>query len=170
MTDLPPARNERAPYRIAMVCLGNICRSPMAQVVLTERLAEADLQDRVSVESCGIGDWHVGEPMDDRAAATLHAHDFDPSAHRARQLTAAWFDDYDLLLTMDRANYRDALALAPSPEAADRVRMYRAYDPDADSDDEVPDPWYGGPEGFERVLATIERTTERLVARLAESA
>lgn len=153
-----------------MICLGNICRSPMAQVVLTERLGEAGLADRVEVESCGIGGWHIGEPMDDRAAATLDAHGYDPSAHRARQLTAAWFDDYDLLLTMDHDNYRGALALAPSAETAERVRMYRAFDPDATDDAEVPDPWYGGPEGFERVLATIERTTKELVTRLEEIA
>lgn len=170
MTELPPARDPHGPYRIAMVCLGNICRSPMAQVVMTDRLDDAGLSERVTVDSCGIGDWHAGEPMDDRAAATLNAHGYDPTAHRARKLTAAWFDDHDLLLCMDHDNHRAALALARTADA-DRIRMYRAYDPDAPgADAEVPDPWYGGPEGFERVLATIERTTKELVVRLERTA
>lgn len=170
MEDLPPAQDPSGPYRIAMVCLGNICRSPMAQVVLTERLDDAGLSDRVVVDSCGVGGWHAGDPMDDRAATTLRARDYDPSLHRARMLTPEWFDDHDLLLTMDHDNYRDARDLAPHREPADRVRMYRRFDPEGgDGDDEVPDPWYGGPDGFERVLATIERTSEALVGRLRQT-
>ncbi|MGH3359690.1 MAG: low molecular weight protein-tyrosine-phosphatase, partial [Nocardioidaceae bacterium] len=139
-------------------------------VVLGARLDEAGLSGRVEVDSCGIGGWHAGERMDDRAAATLSAHDYDPTSHRARQLTAAWFADHDLLLAMDHDNDRQARALAPSSADADRVRMFRSFDPEAsEADDQVPDPWYGSPEGFERVLATIERTTKAIVAALDES-
>lgn len=168
MTDLPPPADPDRPYRIGMVCLGNICRSPMAQVVLTAAIESAGIDDRVDVDSSGTGGWHRGDRMDDRAAATLDRHGYDPTAHRAQQFAGRWFDDHDLLLTMDRANYEDVLALAPSDEAAARVRMFRAYDPEATAeDDEVPDPWYGGPDGFERVLSTLERTTKHLVSRLA---
>ncbi len=168
MTTLPPAQDPRRPYRIATVCLGNICRSPMAEVVLTAALANAGLSDRVEVDSSGTGGWHTGDPMDDRAAATLEAHGYDPTRHRAQRFAASWYAEHDLILTMDRSNHRDVLASAPSPADAERVRMFRAYDPDAsEGDDEVPDPWYGGPEGFERVLVTVERTAKAIVDEVA---
>lgn len=160
-----------APYRIALVCLGNICRSPMAEVVLHHRLEESGLADRVELGSAGTGDWHVGEPMDRRAAATLAAAGLDPTAHRARQLAAdgpSGFGAADLLLVMDRTNLRDVLDLGAPPE---RVRLFRAFDPAAggDLDDlEVPDPWYGGPEGFDEVLAMVERTSRALTRVLDE--
>lgn len=164
MTDLPPIKDPSRPYRIATVCLGNICRSPMAEVVLTAALEDAGLADRVEVDSSGTGGWHIGDPMDDRAAATLYAHGYDPTRHRAQSFDATWYDEHDLILTMDDSNYRDVVASAPTPADAERVRMFRAYDPEATEDDaEVPDPWFGGPEGFEGVLATIERTTKSLV-------
>lgn len=167
MTGLPTTQDTNRPYRIGMVCLGNICRSPMAQVVVTSALDDAGLDGEVEVDSCGTGGWHAGEPMDDRAAATLSAHGYDPTKHRAQQFTADWYANHDLLLTMDHDNYRDVVALAPTGEAAERVQMFRTYDPSgSDSDDEVPDPWYGGPAGFERVLTTIERTAKELVAQV----
>src|SRR5690625_1413905 len=170
MTDLPPNQNPNRPYRIATVCLGNICRSPMAEAVLTAALEDAGLIDRVEAASSGTGRWPTGDPMDDRAATTLAAHGYDPTRHRAQRFDASWYDEHDLILTMDSSNHRDVRALAPSPADADRVRMYRAYDPEASrDDDEVPDPWYGGPEGFERVLTTIERTTKALVDDLEVS-
>ena len=89
-------------YRIAFVCLGNICRSPMADVVLTARVEEAGLADRVTVASSGTGDWHVGHPMDHRAAATLAAAGYDPTRHRAQQFAASWLDEFDLVLAMDK--------------------------------------------------------------------
>lgn len=167
MTDLLPAKDPSRPYRIATVCLGNICRSPMAEVVLTAALEDAGLSDRVEVNSSGTGAWHIGDSMDDRAAATLDAHGYDSTRHRAQRFDATWYDEHDLILTMDHSNFQDVRATAPSPADAERVRMFRTYDPDASGDDdEVPDPWYGGPEGFERVLTTIERTTKALVADL----
>ena len=87
-----PAPREPGHYRIALVCLGNICRSPMAHVVLEARLAEAGLSDVVTVASSGTGDWHVGKPMDERAAATLHEAGYDASHHRARTFDAGWHD------------------------------------------------------------------------------
>ena len=160
-----------APFRIAIVCLGNICRSPMAQVVLEDRLERAGLADRVEVVSAGTGNWHVGEPMDERAAATLTAAGYDATRHAARTFTTDWYGEHDLLLAMDASNRADITDLAPTVEAQGQVRMFRDFDPDAsEGDDEVPDPWYGGPEGFAEVLAMVERTADQIVARLPEIA
>ncbi|KHL16463.1 UNVERIFIED_CONTAM: protein tyrosine phosphatase [Mumia flava] len=156
------------PLRIALICLGNICRSPMADVVLEAKLADAGLADAVEVGSGGTGDWHVGEPMDERAARELSAHGYDPSRHRARTIRPDWFQDHDLILTMDRSNYDDVVALAPTDADRTKVRMFRSFDPDAGpTDDEVPDPWYGGPAGFEQVLRMVERTTDAIVESTA---
>ena len=155
---LPPPR-EPGRYAITFVCLGNICRSPMAAVVLEARLADAGLADRVEVTSSGTGNWHVGDPMDRRAAATLTAAGYDPSRHRARQLDHGRLASYDLLLAMDENN------LADVGGRDDRVRLFRDFDP-VDPGAAVPDPYYGGPAGFEEVLSMVERTTESIVAAL----
>jgi protein-tyrosine phosphatase len=146
------------------VCLGNICRSPMAAVVLAQRVDDAGLAGRVVVSSSGTGDWHVGDPMDRRAAAILRAHDYDPSLHRARQFDAGWLEANDLVLAMDETNLADVRRADPavSPE---RVRLFGDFDP-VRPGGEVPDPYYGGREGFEEVLAMVERTCAVLVASL----
>jgi protein-tyrosine phosphatase len=141
--------------RIAVVCLGNICRSPMAEVVLRDRLDAAGRAD-VEVCSAGTGDWHVGERMDRRAAATLSGHGYDPSKHRAQQYDAT--GTYDLVLAMDAANLRDLGG------RSERVRLFRDFDPQGPGD--VPDPYFGGDEGFEDVLAMVERTADALVEEL----
>lgn len=152
--------------RVVFVCLGNICRSPMADVILQHRAADAGLD--VEVASSGTGDWHVGEPMDPRAAATLSAAGYDPSRHRARTFTSEWFARHDLILTMDAANHADVLAMAPTAEDRAKVRMYRSFDPEADDPAaEVPDPWFGGPDGFDVVLQIVERTTHEIVRHLS---
>ncbi len=168
-----PRRPGGAPYRVALVCLGNICRSPMADVVLSDRVAAADL--RVEVASSGTGDWHVGDPMDRRAAALLTAHGYDASRHEARQFDSSWVDDCDLVLAMDRQNLADVLeAAGPDAErlqAEGRVRLFRDFDPRAvGADREVPDPYFGGDDGFSEVLAMIERTSDRLAGLLADAA
>ncbi len=156
-------------YRVALVCLGNICRSPMAHVVLEDRLARAGLDDRIEVVSSGTGGWHRGEPMDRRAASVLRDAGYDPSRHRARTFDVDWYAEYDLLLAMDHSNRADMLGLAPTVDQQAQVRLFREFDPDAsEGDDEVPDPWYGGNDGFRHVLAMIERTTDELVVRLPD--
>lgn len=163
---LPLPRGD-APYRVDMLCLGNICRSPIAQVVLTAKLARAGLTPRVIVDSSGTGDWHIGQPMDPRAAAVLSDLGHDPTTHRARQFDSSWFDDHDLVLAMDESNLRRAQALAPDDDSRRRVVLLRAFDPAAHGDLQVPDPWYGGPGGFEEVLAIVDRATDALVEELA---
>lgn len=156
-------------YRVALVCLGNICRSPIAHVVLEERLARAGLDDQVEVVSSGTGGWHQGDPMDRRAAAVLRDAGYDPSRHRARTFSIDWYAENDLLLAMDHSNRTDMLALAPTVAQEAQVRLFREFDPEAsEDDDEVPDPWYGGSDGFRDVLSMIERTTDELVDRLPQ--
>lgn len=153
------------PLRIEITCLGNICRSPMAHVVLEQRLADAGLADDVQVTSSGTGGWHEGEPMDPRAATALGAAGYDASRHRARTFTTDTYAEVDLMLAMDARNHADMSDLAPTVTDADRVRMFRSFDPDAaPGDDEVEDPWYGGAEGFQQVLAMVERTSDAIVA------
>ena len=156
-------------YRVALVCLGNICRSPIAHVVLEERLARAGLDQRVEVVSSGTGGWHDGEPMDRRAASVLRDAGYDPSRHRARTFSIDWYAENDLLLAMDHSNRADMIDQSPTVEQQARVRLFREFDPEAsEGDDEVPDPWYGGSDGFRDVLAMIERTTDELVDRLPQ--
>jgi protein-tyrosine phosphatase len=170
MTDLPPPRRP-GQYSIAVVCLGNICRSPMAQVVLTAALEEAGLDDRVEVVSAGTGDWHVGSPMDRRAAAVLTSHGYDASRHRAQQFVASWHDEHDLVLAMDAQNLADLEELAEELAGSERrLRLFRDFDPLADDGDrDVPDPYYGGDDGFDHVLALVKRTSDALVAELARA-
>ena len=132
----------------------------MAHVVLEQRLADAGLADRVEVTSSGTGDWHVGQPMDRRAAATLAAAGYDPTRHRAQQWSGN--DGADLVLAMDAEN------LADIGGRTDRVMLFRDFDPLGTGSD-VPDPYYGGDSGFEEVLAMVERTTAALAAALASA-
>ncbi len=152
---------------VALVCLGNICRSPTARVVLEHQLAAAGLDGAVSVTSAGTGDWHLGQGMDARAEAALRAAGYDPGAHHAQQVGSTWFGAHDLVLAMDARNLADLQRLAPDEDARSRVALYRSYDPAAGpGDSDVPDPWFGGPDGFDDVLAIVERTSAELVRTL----
>jgi protein-tyrosine phosphatase len=136
----------------------------MADVVLQQRLADAGLADRVTVASSGTGDWHIGHPMDRRAAATLTAAGYDATRHRAQQFARSWLDEHDLVLAMDAQNLADVVA--DTDIDPDRVRLYRDFDPREPGGD-VPDPYYGGDSGFEEVLDMVERTSVALVSALA---
>ncbi len=157
-------------YRITVVCLGNICRSPIAEAVLRERIRQAGLQDSVLVDSAGTGDWHLGGPADPRARATLAAHGYSLD-HRARQIDGSWFAGIDLLLAMDMANYADLLTMRADDDATE-IRMFRAFDPELAGQAEpspaldVPDPYEGGDQEFVRVLHMIESAADGLVAQL----
>jgi len=142
-------------YRIAVVCLGNICRSPMGAAVLRHRLAEAGLADEVTVSSAGTGDWHVGSGADRRARAALRARGYSDE-HRAQQFVPADFAEHDLVLGMDAANIRDLRRMAPDGAV---VRLF-------DDPGDVPDPYYGDDAGFEAVLDQIERATDALISGL----
>jgi len=141
--------------RICFVCSGNICRSPTAEVVMRRLVASAGLAGQIEVCSAGIGDWHAGAPADSRSAAAMQRRGYDASGHRARQVSRQDLVDHDLVVAMDRGHARELERMLPAASAGE-VRLLLSYDPAADVLD-VPDPYYGGPSGFDDVLAMIER-------------
>ena len=159
-----------SPYRVMTVCTGNICRSPMAEVVLRHRLAAAGLgEDAVVVDSTGTTDEERGRPMDPRARRVLEQHGYPAAGHRARQVRAADLGERDLVLAMTAAHAASLRRLARGDAAvADRVRMWRSFDPAAPTSGgevalDVVDPWYGGAEDFEVTLADVEAAVDGVV-------
>ena len=152
-----------APYRVTFVCLGNICRSPMAESVLSRRLAEAGLSAHVEVDSAGTGGWHTGDGTDRRAVTALQGRGYH-TVHRARQFQRSDFDRLDLIVALDEDNARDLHRLAPNADAAAKIRLLRWFDPEANGDLAVPDPYYGTDHDFERALDVIEAACAGLAA------
>ena len=153
--------------RLLFVCMGNICRSPTAEGVMRHLLREQGLEDEIQIDSAGTGGWHVGAPPDERAteAARRRGIALDGAA---RQVRPSDFEDYDLLLAADRENVRHLRAIAPDDEARAKVRLLREFDPDSRGapDLDVPDPYYGGPGGFEEVLDLVEAACRGLLAEV----
>lgn len=168
------------PYRICVVCSGNICRSPIGEVVLRAQLEEAGLGDRVIVDSAGTGGWHVGDGADRRALATLRAAGYDGSAHRAREYDVGWLAEHDLVLAADNGHLRtlkrwataEGYAVGPPEDGGDvDIRLLREFDPQAAAAGtlEVDDPYYGTQRDFERVLAEVEAAGAGLVEHLRDT-
>lgn len=153
------------PVKVLFVCMGNICRSPTAHAVFQQRVRDAGLADRVTVDSCGTGGWHVGNPPDPRATAAGAKRGYDLSGLRARQLTAEDMDRFDYVLVMDRDNYQHAERL--TTHARTRPELFLAYAPQSPVQ-EVPDPYYGAGDGFEQVLDLIEAASDGLLADIRE--
>ena len=153
--------------RVLFVCLGNICRSPTAEAVMRDLLRREGLDGEIAVDSAGTGSWHVGEPPDARSAQAARRRGIVMEG-AARQVAEGDFDAWDLLLAMDRENHRDLLALARDDDDRAKVRLLREYDPQAvaSGDLDVPDPYFGGPRGFEDVLDLVERACRGLLADL----
>ncbi len=167
---LPPPRDPARPYRVCLVCLGNICRSPMAEAVLRAALDRAGLGSAVTVDSAGTGDWHVGSRMDSRARAELASRGYDGTSHRARQVARSWLADRDLVLAMDGQNLADLRRMAgDDPAGRDRIRLLRSFDPRSGPDAEVPDPYYGEGASFGTVLDLIEAAAGGLADALGEA-
>jgi protein-tyrosine phosphatase len=150
---------------VCFVCLGNICRSPTAEGIFRRLVREAGLDGRVGVESAGTGAWHLGEPADARARATARRRGVQLDGC-AQQFTLADFDRFDYILSMDAAVLAALRQLAPTEEARRRVHNFRAFDPDAPSEAPVPDPYFGGPDGFEEVFDICEAGCRGLLARV----
>jgi protein-tyrosine phosphatase len=150
--------------RLLFVCMGNICRSPTAEGVMRRLLREQTLEDVVQVDSAGTGAWHLGDPPDARATAAARARGITLDG-AARQITAADFEDHDLILAADRSNLHDLLDVAPA-DARAKVHLLREFDPAADGDLDVPDPYYGGDDGFEHVLDLVEAACRGLLDEL----
>jgi protein-tyrosine phosphatase len=167
--ELPSPREPGAPYRVCLVCLGNICRSPMAETVLRAELAAAGLDGAVVVDSAGTGDWHVGDAMDPEAREALTRRGHDGSGHRARQFEPSWLSRYDLILAMDARNLADLRRMARAQaEDTDRIRLFGEVGGLTDTGSrDIPDPWGGGPDEFGRVLDLLHAAAPVIAARLA---
>ncbi|MGB3541832.1 low molecular weight protein-tyrosine-phosphatase [Rubrivirga sp.] len=154
------------PVHVLFVCLGNICRSPLAEGLFQDKVNAAGLEGEVVVDSAGTGGWHVGAPADARMTATAATHGTDLSRLKARQLERHDLHAFDHVFVMDKSNLHDTLALDPDGDHGTRVRLFREFDPEP-GDYQVPDPYYGGAAGFETVYAIADRTTDAILERLA---
>jgi protein-tyrosine phosphatase len=174
---VPPAPRDPAQnYRVCLVCLGNICRSPMAEVIVRDELDRAGLAGKVTVESAGTGDWHIGGPMDPRARTELSRRGYDGSRHVARQIQSDWLGDYDLFIVMDQKNLASLrqmaagiAALTPGPDLGDgRIQLMRSFDPAAEPGAEVPDPYHGGSAEYQETFELVHAAAKGLAGRLAD--
>ena len=158
--------DESALFRICFVCTGNICRSPMAEAVFKDLVRTAGLESVVAVISAGTGDWHVGEPSDDRTVAALSARGLDGTHHRAKQFDPDWFENLDLIVGFDRSHERILRAWASNDIDRSKVHLLMSFEPDESGTMDVPDPYYSDAALFESVLATIERASTALFHQL----
>jgi protein-tyrosine phosphatase len=150
---------------VLFVCLGNICRSPTAHGVFAQRVSAAGLSDRIRVDSAGTGDWHVGEPPDPRTQRHARARGYELGSLRARQLHAGDFGRFDFVLAMDRANLAELERACPR-DFRGELGLFLAHARAADGVLEVPDPYYGGAQGFETVLDLVEDAAEGLLEHI----
>lgn len=143
-----------------MVCLGNICRSPLAEGIMRSKLS-----DDFIVDSAGTGGWHAGELPDKRSIATAKNRGLDITNQRARKFTKNDFETFDYIFAMDNSNYKDVLALAPNEEAKSKVKLIlNEIFPNENVD--VPDPYYGGQDGFENVFDMLDKACEEIARKL----
>lgn len=163
-------------FHVAVICSGNICRSPIGEQVLRAAFADAGLSDRVTVSSAGTGGWHIGQGADERAVRVLAAAGL-PTDHRVRQITAGDLDSIDLVLAADRAHLRELRRLTDDhtdhdkhhdKHHDDKIVLLRSFDADAGPDAEVPDPYYGPDAEFDQVLAMMQAAAPGVVAAVRE--
>ncbi len=159
--------SDGADVRVLFVCLGNICRSPTAEGVMRALVRDAGLQERIELDSAGTGGWHVGEPPDARATEAAEQRGIALQG-AARKVRLGDFEEFDLILAMDASNLRDLKRLAPDEPARRKVRLLREWDPTAAGDLDVPDPYYGGPGGFDKVLDLVQAACTALLEQLRE--
>ena len=150
--------------KVLFVCMGNICRSPVAQGVFENVVRREGLTGEVFVDSAGTGHWHVGSPPDDRALSAAALRGLDISSQRARLISPEDCEDFDYVLTMDEQNFRKVAALCRGDAV---VRPFLDF-AEGSPEREVPDPYYGGPDGFERVLDLVEEASEGLIRDIRE--
>jgi len=154
--------------KILFVCLGNICRSPTAEIVFREIVAREAPDLGIEIDSAGTAAYHVGSPPDSRTRQAALRRGYDMSALRARVVEPQDFNRYDLILAMDRQNFEALRQRAPAA-AHERIRMFLEFAPNADATD-VPDPYYGGPNGFEEVLDLVEAAARGLLEHVRTEA
>jgi protein-tyrosine phosphatase len=155
--------------RILFVCLGNICRSPTAEAVLRALAAREAPELSLEVDSAGTSGYHIGQPPDPRTRQAAARRGYNLSTLRARVVEPPYFEHFDLILAMDRENLRALRSRAPSAAACERLRLFLEFAPQGAPQD-VPDPYYGGPNGFEEVLDLVEAATRGLLTHLRQRA
>lgn len=155
-------------YRVCVICSGNICRSPMGEVILASMLQSAGLGDQVVVDSAGTGGWHEGDSADPRTVRALQEHGYDGTHHRAREFRSEWFSERDLIVVADQGHLRDLRRWAPDAGALAKVRLLREFDPAAVESGtlEVDDPYYGNAEDFDRCLTVVESACRGIAAHV----
>ncbi len=155
-------------FKILFVCLGNICRSPLAEGLLQNKIDSSGLSKRVLVDSCGTSDFHIGELPDERTMKNAKLNGIDLK-HRGRQFTSDDFRHFHKILVMDDSNKKNVLRLARTKDDVEKVILLRFYEPNkVDKNKDVPDPYYGGEEGFQNVYNILNRTTDHLLEELKE--
>ena len=159
--------NKASRIRVLFVCLGNICRSPLADGVFDAIVHEHGQSEKIFVDSAGTSGWHVGNPTDKRMRQTAAHHGVSIGHLEGRQFVEADLENFDYIFAMDKSNLDDILALDATGKLGHKVRLFREFDPEP-GDYQVPDPYYGGPEGFEEVFQMVERTSRMLFHRIAE--
>lgn len=156
---------------VLFVCLGNICRSPAAEGVFRKKAAAANLLDSLEIDSAGTAAWHVGKSPDSRMTAAAKKRGYELSALRARQVEAEDFDNYDYIFAMDLENYDNLLDLTEErdkPTSRAALSLYLDYATHF-KEQEVPDPYYGGPEGFDHVLDLVEDAADGFIAEIQDN-
>lgn len=154
------------PFKVCFVCLGNICRSPTAEGIFLHKVKEAGLESYFYIDSAGTAAYHVGEPANSKSQATANKHGVHlPS--KARKFDYSDFEEFDLILAMDSSNLLSLEEMDHKHRYTDKIRLMREFDPTPD-DGEVPDPYYGGMQGFENVFQILDRSCENLLSILAE--
>ncbi len=158
--------DESALFRICFVCTGNICRSPIAETIFKSIVKKAGFEKQVAVMSAGTGDWHVGEPSDERTLAALKAQGYNGAGHRARQFDPSWFSTLDLVVVFDRSQERIVKAWATTETDRSKVQLLLSFDNDQAPLSDVPDPYYSDAAMFDQVLGMIERACTALFRQI----
>jgi len=152
--------------KVLFVCMGNICRSPTAEAVFKHYVGEAQLSQHIASDSAGTHDYHIGEPPDKRAQQTAHGRGYDMSRLRARQVSKSDFVEFDYVLAMDEHNLHLLKAECP-PEHTHKILLFMEFSASGGRRN-VPDPYYGGPQGFEHVLDMVEDAAQGLLRHIQE--
>ena len=166
MPDYRPITKEN-PYKIVFVCLGNICRSPTAEGIFQHLVKERGLESYFYIDSAGTSAYHIGEPANSKSRQVAERHGVELRS-RARRFEPADFEEFDLILAMDRENYDNLMELDPDGSSADKILLMRDFDPEPENG-EVPDPYFGGMEGFQNVFEILRRSSKSLLDELEEN-